>query len=127
MVITAGEGAAVSGPVLLWSCCTALEHPPRRPLLRDIMREVAARHGLTVAQMLSKRRTRPLVHARHEVMWEARRRTALSYPHIAELMGFKDHTSIIHGERAHAKRTGGKPSTGEALRIRDERAELVDA
>lgn len=73
---------------------------------RQIAREVAARHGLTLEDFESPTRRRAIAWPRQEAMWAIRQNTHLSYPQIARIFRKKDHTTIIHGERAHAKRIG---------------------
>lgn len=70
-----------------------------------ILIEVAERHGMTVTQMKSKSRKKPIVLARQEAMYLLREH-GLSYPLIAKLTGVTDHTTALHGANAHAKRYG---------------------
>jgi chromosomal replication initiation ATPase DnaA len=37
-------------------------------------------------------------------MWELRRRTKLSTPQIARLLGLSNHTTVLHGIHRHKKR-----------------------
>jgi chromosomal replication initiation ATPase DnaA len=69
-----------------------------------IIRAVAAAHGLTFSQMISQRRQRNITRARQHAMWELREHTSLSYPQIARLLGRGDHTTALHGCRAHEAR-----------------------
>jgi hypothetical protein len=62
---------------------------------RDIIRAVAAFHGLTVHEMLQDIRKQRIVSARQESMWLCARDTHLSYPAIARLHGGRDHTTVI--------------------------------
>lgn len=78
--------------------------PPPTATAADIIREVAARHGLTVGEILSPTRARRIAHPRQEAMWELRQRTKLSFPQIASRVGLTDHSAAMHGFRAHAKR-----------------------
>jgi chromosomal replication initiator protein len=81
--------------------------PQPRPLcMRDIIEAVALEHGLTCAQMLSRRRDRNLVYARQHAMWRCHRETSASLPEIGRAFGGYDHTTVIHAIRAHSKRTG---------------------
>lgn len=87
------------------------QHVGRRPRARDLISEVAARHGMTAADItyrgpgcLKQRLSR----VRQEAMWEIRQRTALSLPQIGRLFGLKDHTTILHGVRAHEKRIAAR-------------------
>lgn len=83
--------------------------------VRDIIGSVAWLHGLTTAELRSERRSKPVVIARQEAMWLAKRYTSYSLPRIGAAMGGRDHTTVLHGVRRHqaridalrAKRRGG--------------------
>ena len=66
---------------------------------------VALRHGVDVEAIMVGDRTRPIVNARHEAMYLLRNKFRLSYPRIGTIMG-RDHSTVIHGVRAHAARIG---------------------
>lgn len=76
----------------------------------SIMDETIARYGISRALLISQRRQRALVLARHEAMYRCVHETAASYPEIARAFGDRDHTTIIHAERAHAKRLAAAQS-----------------
>lgn len=63
---------------------------------------IAARHGIALADLLSRSRRYSVVRARHELMWTLRE-TGLSYPRIARWLAM-DHTGVMHGVRKHAER-----------------------
>jgi chromosomal replication initiator protein len=71
-----------------------------------IIAEIAAKHGLSLAEITSRDRCFRIAHPRQEAMYELRRRTQLSLPQIAHRLGVKNHTTVIYGVRAHAKRMG---------------------
>lgn len=50
------------------------------------------------------RRQRELVLARQFIMYWTARLTEMSYPMIGRLMGGKDHTTILHGKDAYARK-----------------------
>lgn len=81
---------------------------PLRPTPRQIVEAVAIKNGLTRAEIMSKSRYRSIVYPRQEAMWQLRRQTRLSLPQIARHVGVKDHTTVLHGVRAHEKRMAGK-------------------
>ena len=60
----------------------------------DILRAVATRHGLKSSDILSKRRYRRLVRARHMAMSLARDLTHLSYSDIGEAIGGKHYSTV---------------------------------
>lgn len=78
--------------------------------MRSILAEVCAEHRLPVAEVAGPRRQLPLVCARQDFMWRCRQvKTSSgsprwSYPQIARFLGGMDHTTVIHGVKAHMKR-----------------------
>jgi chromosomal replication initiation ATPase DnaA len=75
------------------------------PAWRRIAAEVAARHGMTVRSMMERARFRHLVLARQEAMYRVAAETRLTLPQIGRRLG-RHHTTILHGIRAHAARSG---------------------
>jgi hypothetical protein len=71
---------------------------------RTIATEVAIQHGFTLADLKSPRRNRKVVRARHEAFWRCFKETEQSLPAIGRALGGKDHTTVLHGIRAHEKR-----------------------
>lgn len=71
---------------------------------REIILAVAARHRLTLADVVGPRRFRKIAHARQEAMYELRQAGRWSFPQIARAVGRKDHSVVIHGCRAHEAR-----------------------
>lgn len=97
--------------------------PPPQQHWRQIVEEVACKHGVTVVQLLGRsRRTKNAVAARFEAMWRIRdevklplfdkgglpagRRPATT-TEIGRWMGGRDHSSVCHGIKKHVERTGG--------------------
>lgn len=76
---------------------------PREPF-STVVAEVAARRGVTVAELFGPSRCRPITHARQEAMWAVRKRCRASYPRIGQRFGGRDHTTAIWACRAHEKR-----------------------
>ena len=72
--------------------------------MADIIREVAAAHGLSVADLTGPRHIHRFVLARHEAMWRCRHETGQSFPQIGRALGGRDHSTIWHGVRAHEQR-----------------------
>lgn len=92
-----------------WSFSTTpTTDPPRRrkEFSSDILAEVAAKHGLRVADLKGPCRERRYVYPRHEAMWALRQRTRLSLPQIGNILGGRDHTTVLYGVRKHAERMG---------------------
>ena len=72
-----------------------------------IIAEVQRKHGVSYVELLSDRRSRYVAWPRQEVMYRAAKETRLSLPAIGRLLGGRDHTTILHGIRQHAKRMRG--------------------
>lgn len=84
---------------------------PDKPL-HQIIREVADKHGLTYAELMSHRRDRAIAWPRQEAMYRCAKETSASLPMIARIFN-RDHTTIIHGVRAYSERMGAQ-GNGEA-------------
>jgi chromosomal replication initiator protein len=61
-----------------------------------ILAEAAAYFGVTIEEMRSQNRSRPLVQARQIAMYLVRDLTDLSLPKIGEVFGGRDHTTVLH-------------------------------
>ena len=70
-----------------------------RPSLKHIIETVAKFYRLTVVEMMANRRDQELVRPRQVAMYLCRRLTMRSLPEIARMMGGRDHTTIMHGDR----------------------------
>jgi chromosomal replication initiator protein len=68
-----------------------------------ILEETARYFGLSVEDLVSPSRSRPLTTARHVAMYLLRECTAMSYVRIGELFGGRDHTTVLHGVTKIAK------------------------
>ena len=84
-----------------------LRFVPDQPKLswREILHAVARKHNIPVDWILSERRSGPIVLARQEAMYRIYEETTLSLPGIGSRLN-RDHTTVLHGIRAHAKRIG---------------------
>jgi chromosomal replication initiation ATPase DnaA len=72
---------------------------------------VAAKHHVTVGELLSKRRFAQFSDARHEVCYVFVSELGFSYPRIGALLGL-DPTSVIHAVRKHARLVGDETLSG---------------
>lgn len=82
---------------------------PARPIadrtsMRDILADVALRHGVPVADILGRDKRRQITLARAEAQFLARK-GGRSLQQIANLFGC-DHTSVLHNVQAQALRRG---------------------
>jgi chromosomal replication initiator protein len=62
-----------------------------------ILEETARYFGLSVDDLVSPSRSRPLTTARHVAMYLLRECTAMSYVRIGEFFGGRDHSTVLHG------------------------------
>jgi chromosomal replication initiation ATPase DnaA len=85
------------------------------PKVENIIRECAAKHGVSAASICNKY-IRPLsvARARHEAFYRIRNELmplavdprAYSYPAIGQMFDGMDHSTVIHGVKRHAERLG---------------------
>lgn len=75
----------------------------RRPLMRDIAREVCEKYRISKAEFISHRRQKTLVQARQEFYWRARQETTKSFPEIGRYCGDRDHTTVLYGARNYER------------------------
>lgn len=73
---------------------------------RYILRWVSFIHDIKVMDIIGPRRYRELVWARQHAFYELRSRTNLSSTQIGRMCGNRDHTTVLHGIKTHAKRYG---------------------
>jgi chromosomal replication initiator protein len=62
----------------------------------QIFEIVGKDYGLTKEQIISRSRKRECVESRHLIAYILKRKTRLSLAKIGEMVGGKDHTTIIH-------------------------------
>lgn len=75
--------------------------PRRRPLqISDIQEAVAKHFGIRVQELLSRKRTRSISHPRQIAMYLARKLTPLSLEEIGMHFGGRDHSTVLHAQRA---------------------------
>ncbi len=73
--------------------------PPPRPkkiTIERIQKVVAQYYGTELAEMISKKRNKQLVHPRHIAMYLSRKMTDASFPQIGDQFGGRDHTTVMH-------------------------------
>jgi chromosomal replication initiation ATPase DnaA len=69
------------------------------PTVDAIQRATCAHFGVPLMDLLSSRRTAPLIIPRHVAMHLCRRLTPKSYPEIARRFGGRDHTVALWADR----------------------------
>lgn len=75
---------------------------PRDRLL-DIVSTVAAKHDVSLSEVMGRSRLQRFIFARQDAYWALRHEAGLSFPQIGRFFG-RDHTTIIYGISAHEKR-----------------------
>lgn len=77
--------------------------PTQTAMLRAILDTVAFVHGVTADDLKGPARARAIVRPRQRFMYEAGNLGRWSWPQIGGFVN-RDHTTAIHGARAHARR-----------------------
>ena len=75
--------------------------PARNILLRDVLGEVAQKHGLSIWEIKAKSRSGAVTRARHEFFFRALKETS----HSCKTIGYycqSDHGSVLYGAARHA-------------------------
>jgi chromosomal replication initiation ATPase DnaA len=99
---------------------------PGRIKIHRVLKVTAKHYGTTPDELVSDRRTQPLVHCRQVAMYVARKMTGRSTPVIAYYMGNRDHTTILHGVRViKGLLDSGDVATTAAVRQITERLQMT--
>lgn len=78
-----------------------------RTTVADVIRETAAKHRISVADLIGQSRERRYVRPRQEAMYRVFTECKhISYPDAGRRLGGRDHTTVLHGVKAHARRIG---------------------
>lgn len=84
---------------------TAALSKPAAAVMREVLQRVCDETGYTVEELRAPRRgPRELMHARQWAMALLRETGRFSYPQIGAYLGGRDHTTVLHGVRAHRRR-----------------------
>ena len=83
----------------------AVDHAASGPM-RSIADAVVAQYGLTLAEMRGPSQRPAISHPRQHVM-AALREAGYSMAQIGSFLR-RDHSTVVHGLRSHAMRTGGR-------------------
>lgn len=74
-----------------------------------IIRQVCDKHGVAKKDIIGPSRVPQVVRARYEAMYRIRHELALSLARVGRALGGRDHTTVLHGVREHARRNGVAP------------------
>jgi chromosomal replication initiation ATPase DnaA len=81
--------------------------------MREIADEVCAEYDITLEQLRGSRGTRRITRPRQDFMWRCRQvkfswgERRFRMVQIADFLGKKDHTCVVHGVRVHQQRLDG--------------------
>ncbi len=88
--------------------------------VESIKRVVANFYGITVDEMIGKRRDRHIVFPRQVAMFIIREETASSLPAIGHAFGGRDHTTVLHSyEKIHQDCDDDPRVSNEIIKIRE--------
>ncbi len=89
----------------IWAeACRALV--AETPTIPQITEEIAAKYGVSLAELRGARGSQRLCHLRHLAFTRCKREAGKSLREIAEYFGNRDHTTVHYGiERYEARRS----------------------
>ena len=76
----------------------------RRPSIDEILRAVCLHTGVHVAQMTSESRSAANCAARMIAAYALRQLRGMSFPEVAQALGYKTHSSVVHLVKEQARR-----------------------
>ena len=77
---------------------------------QDVIQEVSERTGVDIETILGRRRDKRTTRARHMAMYLLREESHLPSTRVGEIMGGKDHSSVLYGQRRFAEQLDDDPS-----------------
>ena len=87
---------------------TAFTRTLRRAISIDVIKDrICEKYGVTRLELEGKQRCKRLTWPRHEAFYRASKETKASLPEIGRAFGGRDHTTVMHGIKAHARRING--------------------
>ena len=93
--------ARLTGQALtIESAASALVDLMARPIsvsIEEVLTTVGTFYGVTRAELLGRSRNRELVHPRQIIMYLARAELQITLPQIGEILGGRDHTTVMYG------------------------------
>jgi hypothetical protein len=82
-----------------WFVVLASEPGPQHPSIRDIQKAVSKHYEVSLADILSSRRTAKIVKPRQVAMYICKELTPHSLPQLGRRFGGRDHTTVLHAVR----------------------------
>jgi chromosomal replication initiator protein len=92
------------------------ELTPRARSLREIQEYTCEAFGISLDDLLSQSRARPLAWPRHVAMYLARELTDATLPAIGRAFGGRNHTTVLHAYRKTAERIATDRDAYETVR-----------
>jgi chromosomal replication initiator protein len=86
-----------------------LAPPQNKPTLEGILETASLYFGTSIIELIGRGRSAPLALQRQIVMYVMREETGASYPQIGEILGSRDHTTVIHGCDRVATEVNSRP------------------
>ena len=77
---------------------------------QDVIRAVAENTGVDIETIMGRRRDKRTSHARHMAMYLLRETSHLTSTRVGEIMGGKDHSSVLYAQRRFAEQLDDNPS-----------------
>ena len=74
-----------------------LDTTTHKPNIQTIQSTIAAHYGISIAELISKKRERKIAMPRQIGFYLARQLTQASFPEIGAAFGGKDHSTVMHG------------------------------
>jgi chromosomal replication initiator protein len=74
-----------------------LAPPQHKPTLEGVLEAASLYFGIGIAELIGRGRSAPLALQRQIVMYVMREETGASYPQIGEILGSRDHSTVMHG------------------------------
>jgi chromosomal replication initiator protein len=62
-----------------------------------VLEATATYHQMSLDDLISKRRNKEVVRARHIAIYLAREATSATLPQIGDALGGRDHSTVLHG------------------------------
>jgi len=81
--------------------------PPAPTKYQQIMatiQVIAIRHGVRFSDVMGQSRAWSLIPARQEAMYVLREKWGLSYERVGQIIGGRDHTTVLWGHKRHKAR-----------------------
>lgn len=73
------------------------EHQPRSVTPQDVLNAVSTYYSIEIEDLIGPRRSRNITIPRQMIMYLSRQLTDVSLPRIGDLLGGRDHSTILHG------------------------------